>query len=111
LCAIRSAYKLLDQRPDLVEQIDHWGELFSGLTQNLPGKIQSENPIHCFVVPGNEKVKALAQKIREAGYDVRAILSPTVPRRKERIRICLHTFNTEAELRGLAASLQKELNS
>ena len=111
LCAIRSAYKLLDQRADLVEQIDHWGELFSGLTQNLPGKIQSENPIHCFVVPGNEKVKALAQKIREAGYDVRAILSPTVPRRKERIRICLHTFNTEAELRGLAASLQKELNS
>ncbi|HEY6159833.1 MAG TPA: pyridoxal phosphate-dependent aminotransferase family protein [Bacteroidia bacterium] len=111
LCAIRSAYKLLDQRAVLVEQIDHWGELFSDLTQDLPGKIQSESPIHCFVVPGNEKVKALARKIREAGYDVRAILSPTVPRGKERIRICLHAFNTEAELRALALLLQKVLNS
>ncbi|HZJ21322.1 MAG TPA: 8-amino-7-oxononanoate synthase, partial [Pricia sp.] len=29
---------------------------------------------------------------------VRPILSPTVPEGQERLRICLHTFNTEKEI-------------
>lgn len=45
--------------------------------------------------------KAVAEKIRHAGFDVRPILSPTVRRGHEILRLCLHAFNTEAELKAL----------
>ncbi len=65
------------------------------------GFIQSESAIQCCIIPGNEEVKSLAAKLLEKGYDVRPILSPTVPKGSERLRICLHSFNTPEEITGL----------
>ncbi|MCC7302839.1 MAG: aminotransferase class I/II-fold pyridoxal phosphate-dependent enzyme [Bacteroidia bacterium] len=50
---------------------------------------------------GNEVARTLEKKIAEAGYRVPAILSPTVAPGRERLRICLHSFNTETEMQGL----------
>jgi len=36
-------------------------------------------------------------------------LSPTVPEGQERLRICLHSFNTQAEIDQLLQSLQQQL--
>jgi 8-amino-7-oxononanoate synthase len=58
----------------------------------------SLSAIQTLFVPGNEKAKNLAQAIRKEGFEVRAILSPTVPAGTERIRICLHSFNTTDEI-------------
>lgn len=69
-------------------------------------KLVSTTPIQVVIVPGNEAVKQLAQKIQEHGFDVRAILYPTVPKGKERLRIVLHAFNTSHELQQLIALLQ-----
>lgn len=60
--------------------------------------IPSNSAIHCCIIPGNARVKKIAKKIQEKGFDVRPILSPTVPEGQERLRICLHTFNTEKEI-------------
>jgi len=60
--------------------------------------IQSDSPIQCIIIPGNESVKSKAAKITETGINVKAILSPTVKSGTERIRICLHSFNTENEI-------------
>ncbi len=60
--------------------------------------IPSTSAIHCCIIPGNERVKKIAEEIREKGFDVRPILSPTVPEGQERLRICLHAFNTEKEI-------------
>ena len=60
--------------------------------------IPSTSAIHCCIISGNERVKKIAEKIKEKGFDVRPILSPTVPEGQERLRICLHTFNTEKEI-------------
>lgn len=60
--------------------------------------IPSNSAIHCCIISGNERVKKIAGKIQEKGFDVRPILSPTVPEGQERLRICLHTFNTEKEI-------------
>ena len=65
--------------------------------------IVSSSPIQAIIIEGNEKVKSLALSIQEKGYDARAILSPTVPKGKERIRICLHSFNSEKEIKELVA--------
>jgi 8-amino-7-oxononanoate synthase len=43
-------------------------------------------------------VKAIASQLQEKGFDVKPILSPTVPEGQERLRICLHSYNTEKEI-------------
>lgn len=63
--------------------------------------IPSNSAIHCCVIPGNVEVKAVAGKLQEKGFDVKAILSPTVAKGRERLRICLHSQNTENEIESL----------
>ena len=58
----------------------------------------SFTPIQIVIIPGNEEVKQVADRLQQNKLDVRAILYPTVPKGKERLRIVLHAFNTEEEL-------------
>jgi 8-amino-7-oxononanoate synthase len=51
--------------------------------------------------PGNEAALQLAADLQARGYDIRAIRYPSVPRGAERLRICLHAFNTAAEVQGV----------
>jgi 8-amino-7-oxononanoate synthase len=60
--------------------------------------IPSESAIHCYIVSGNEKVKKAAAVLQAAGFDVKPIVSPTVPEGKERLRICLHAYNSTEEI-------------
>ncbi len=68
--------------------------------------IESESAIQCVVIRGNENVKSVALNLQEAGFDVRPILHPTVPSGEERLRICLHAFNTEGEIARLITALK-----
>jgi len=63
--------------------------------------IPSTSAIHCCIIPGNERVLTISEKIRSEGLEVKAILSPTVPQGQERVRICLHSFNTTEEIQKL----------
>ena len=80
---------------------------FKNLTRDISGHfIPSNSPIQSLVVGGNVETKAIEDNLKDNGYNVKAILSPTVPAGKERLRICLHTFNTEEELAGLASIIR-----
>lgn len=68
----------------------------------LPG----DGPVQSVVYPGNAAVKELAAKLQQQRFDVRPILYPTVPKGKERIRVCLHSFNTMAEVLKLAQAIK-----
>ncbi|MEJ6737038.1 MAG: 8-amino-7-oxononanoate synthase [Flavobacteriales bacterium] len=70
-----------------------------------PKLINSDSPIQCIVVPGNDKVRKLAIDIQNKGIDVRPILAPTVPKGEERLRICLHSFNTKEQIDGLVKEI------
>lgn len=59
---------------------------------------ESDSAIHCCIVPGNDRVKKIADGFRENGFDVKAILSPTVPGGQERLRFCLHSYNSREEI-------------
>lgn len=67
--------------------------------------ISSNSAIQTCLVPGNEQVKSAAQFLQAAGFDVKPILSPTVPAGKERLRFCLHSFNSEEEISGVLNAL------
>lgn len=71
--------------------------------------IESESAIHCAVIPGNEKVRNIASILQKQGFDVRAILSPTVPSGQERLRFCLHSYNTYNEIEGVIKQLMLHL--
>ncbi|MBR9847127.1 MAG: aminotransferase class I/II-fold pyridoxal phosphate-dependent enzyme, partial [Algicola sp.] len=60
--------------------------------------IKSNSAIHCCVISGNEHIKHIAQELQNHGFDVKAILSPTVPKNKERLRFCLHSYNSSEEI-------------
>ncbi|MEO1031246.1 MAG: pyridoxal phosphate-dependent aminotransferase family protein [Bacteroidota bacterium] len=60
--------------------------------------IKSQSAIHSCVISGNERIKKVAQQLHHKGFDVKPILSPTVPEGKERLRFCLHSYNSQAEI-------------
>ncbi|MDI5897931.1 aminotransferase class I/II-fold pyridoxal phosphate-dependent enzyme [Flavobacterium yafengii] len=60
--------------------------------------VRSKSAIQSAIIPGNEKVKAIANQLQEKGFDVKAILSPTVLEGQERLRFCLHSYNSTEEI-------------
>lgn len=60
--------------------------------------IQSDSSIQCCILPGNEKVKSVASILQDHGFDVKPILSPTVAKGKERLRFCIHSYNSKEEI-------------
>ena len=73
-------------------------------------QLESDSPIQPIVVPGNEAVRRLAQALRDKGFDLKAVLAPTVPKGKERLRICLHVYNSEKEIEALIKAIAQYLS-
>lgn len=88
----------------LQRRIDQFNTLVNG--NGLRGIIPLVNgPVQVVHLPGNEAVMAAELACREAGLLLKGIRSPTVPAGRERLRICLHAFNTEEEVERLVKML------
>jgi 8-amino-7-oxononanoate synthase len=75
--------------------------------EGIPSTLNSGRiPIKNVLVPGNDAVKQVAAALQDADLDVRAILYPTVPMGGERLRICIHSFNTEKDVLKLVSALK-----
>lgn len=59
------------------------------------------SPIQGLYAPGNRQCLELSQALREKGFDVYPIRSPTVARGTERIRVVVHAFNSKKEIIAL----------
>jgi 8-amino-7-oxononanoate synthase len=94
---------------DLFKKIIFFKSEFKEVISEKNILTESESPIQVFRVPGNDKAKALAAALNKKGFDVRAILSPTVKKGEERLRVCLHVYNSEEEVSGLVNSIGKEI--
>ena len=109
LATIKCAHQLLQQKGTELKNIHRLIELFK--KEFVPNAkfelIMSDSPIQSIVVSGNENVKQLAAKIQQQGFDVRPILYPTVAKGKERIRICIHSFNTPQEVSKFVQVINK----
>ena len=67
----------------------------------------SKTPIQIIPIKGNEECQKVASRLQKEGFEVRAIKSPTVKQGDERLRICLHSFNTESEILSFFDVLKK----
>ncbi|MBS0607129.1 MAG: 8-amino-7-oxononanoate synthase [Verrucomicrobia bacterium] len=65
-----------------------------------------QSPIQPIWINGVEKARSLSEKLRNKGFDARALVSPTVKRGKECLRIVVHSFNQEEEIDRLAEAIK-----
>lgn len=104
--AIDCAFNYLHKNIYLQQQLRQNINLYRNAVQDLSNKTISHSSIQTAIFPGNAHSKKVAAELQQKGFDVRPILSPTVPKGSERLRICLHTFNTQHEIEALAAALK-----
>jgi 8-amino-7-oxononanoate synthase len=108
VATIQIAYHHLVQNNEARENLRQNINTFNQQKQLLglkPLFVRSKSAIQSAVLPGNEKVKSIAMQLQTQGFNVKAILSPTVPEGQERLRICLHSYNSEAEISELLKAL------
>lgn len=101
VATILIAYQQLEKGKTALEQLRKNIQFFNQQKLQIglkPMFVYSKSAIQCAIIPGNEKVKSIAQQLQEKGFDVKAILSPTVPEGQERLRFCLHSYNSEKEI-------------
>ncbi len=111
LAAVRMAYRYLQNNDQALKSL-HRNLAFmkSILAQSdYPQPVSTDAAIFSFIVPGNDAVKKLSSTMRAAGFDVRPILSPTVQAGLERIRLCMHSFNTESQISGATSILKSAM--
>lgn len=103
--AMAASVKSLKKEPELIRQLHDRIGLFKKLISPKVNLIASKSAIQALLIPGNEKVKQTSQHLADRGFDIRPVLSPTVKKGRERLRICLHTFNTEEQITELVSVL------
>lgn len=104
IACIKDSYALF---PSMKEERAHLEKMINHFQQATIAyqKLISQTPVQVVVIPGNDAVKEVADKLQQNNLDVRAILYPTVPKGAERLRIVLHAFNTMEELDLLVGCL------
>jgi 8-amino-7-oxononanoate synthase len=101
VATILMVYQYLEKNNGEVQQLKKNINFFNQYKTILSLKplfVRSKSAIQSAIIPGNEKVKLIAKRIQENGFDAKAILSPTVPKGQERLRFCLHSYNSEKEI-------------
>ena len=65
----------------------------------------AEGAVHCCEIGGNSRVRSLADHLMLKGFEVKAILAPTVPKGRECLRFSLHAFNSASQIREVLTIL------
>ncbi len=100
LATIITAYSYLQNHPKEQKTLKNIVSFFTSEVKRLRLEtfIFSDSAIHCSVVQGNERVKNISSVLQQNGFEVKAILSPTVPQGQERLRFCLHSYTTQTQV-------------
>ena len=101
VATILIAYQELENQKEVIQQLKTNIQFFNQQKTLLSLKqvfVRNKSAIQSAIIPGNEKVKHIASQLQQNGFDVKAILSPTVPEGQERLRFCLHSYNSEKEI-------------
>jgi 8-amino-7-oxononanoate synthase len=113
IASVKMAYQLLLDSAGEIEKLKNNIRTFKQHLNSAPAYplANSDSAIQCLILKSNEKAKEATRQLQGAGLDVRPILSPTVAQGSERIRICLHSFNTEKEIILLTNTINTLINA
>ncbi|KAL4872131.1 hypothetical protein BDV12DRAFT_7036 [Aspergillus spectabilis] len=112
LASIRAAYELLAEgeteelQRKLGQLIVYFRSRLDSLSSSTSSSLEVDHFSHSPIFSLRSGVpRQLASFCQQEGYTVRAIMSPTVPAGKERVRVCLHAGNTIEEIDGLIETI------
>ncbi len=108
--SLQSSYAAL-KKESLIEELAKKIKLFKSQFSDLDSQflISSNSSIQCVLFSGNKLVKSISKELVSAGFDVRPVMSPTVKKGEERIRICLHVFNSDEDIINLANAIKTQI--
>lgn len=98
---IESALTYRKKHRELWTKLQSNISLFRELVDNKISRLDSQHPIQGIIFSDAKSTTDFSKYLNQKGFNVRPILSPTVPQGKERVRICLHAFNSEEEISNL----------
>ncbi|PWB22200.1 aminotransferase class I/II-fold pyridoxal phosphate-dependent enzyme [Flavobacterium sp. HTF] len=106
---ILTAYQQLENEKETINKLRQ-NIIYFNQQKNILGLkpifVRSKSSIQSAIIPGNENAKRLAQDLQDKGFDIKAILSPTVPEGQERLRFCIHSYNSEEEINAVLELLR-----
>ncbi|MBB6126405.1 aminotransferase class I/II-fold pyridoxal phosphate-dependent enzyme [Mucilaginibacter lappiensis] len=113
LASIKMAYRLLNSVKEEIIDLRNNIKLFKEQInpESAYPLLNSNSSIQCIVFKSNDKAREMANILQNKEFDVRAILSPTVAAGTERIRTCLHSFNTVSDINKLATIINQFINA
>ncbi|MDR0229216.1 MAG: pyridoxal phosphate-dependent aminotransferase family protein [Flavobacteriaceae bacterium] len=107
--SIREAYKYVEQNQEVVHCLHKLIEYYQ---QCLPLPFVATNsPIQLIALCYLTGVEQLLQELKQAQLNVCVIKAPTVARGTERLRICLHSYNTTKQIDQLIQLIIKYANT
>ncbi len=96
LAAIRCSY---DRFPQMKKERRHLHQLCK--------QFYFSSHIHPLLIRGNAQAKLASLYLSSKGFDVRPILSPTVPKGKEILRLIVHAHNSQVEIASCLSAIEK----
>lgn len=90
-------------RQQLKDNIEYFKLLFSSCKFPV---LLNDSAIQGIIINDVVLLKKLITHLNHKGFNLKAVVSPTVPHGNERIRICLHSFNTQTEINMLFQAIQ-----
>ena len=96
LIAIEESFTFIQKHPELRSKLEENISLFQKTYSNA-----TSSYIQSIQLNDVNRTKEKEINLVNNGFDVKAILSPTVKEGRERLRVCLHSFNTEEEIKEL----------
>lgn len=106
VATILVCYRELAKSQSLILHLQDNSNYFSSISSSFQLPTPNFSSIKSIVIPGNEKVKQVANFLNKNGFDVKPILSPTVPEGQEKLRFCLHSYNSKEEIKKVLETLQ-----
>lgn len=103
--SIKTGYEFLKAKQTLPTKLQENINFFR--QQNIETCSAENSPIQAIIIPDNERLKASQQALSEKRFITYAVYSPTVKEGTERLRICLHSFNSEEEILNLTQIIKQ----
>lgn len=102
--SIQKAYEFTLLNPHLAIELQNLIQHFRAYkVHNIS---QAKSPIQIVQFPSTRKLKNVVEMLAEAGFQTYAIFAPTIKEGSERLRICLHQFNTKEEIDKLCSIIK-----
>lgn len=103
--AIKTGYDFLKTEADSLLKLQDNIKIFR--EQKLSAPSAENSPIQAVLIPDCNRLKRLQQTLSDEDFLTYAVYTPTVKQGTERLRICIHSFNTEREITALTSMIKK----